>query len=85
MHVNEDALACSIECAYDRADEKPNNDDYDEVANEYDDENKNTHGRNGDGNDLGEGGATSIAVGGNNDAATVGSRDGGSNNIPEEE
>jgi hypothetical protein len=85
IHVNEDAPVCSIECTYDRADEEPDNDDYDEVANEYGEENGNAHGRNGDGNDLGEGAATGAAVSGNNDAAFVGSGDGKSSNVPQEE
>ena len=40
------------------------------------------HGCNGDGNDRGEGGGIGTIVGGNNDAASVGSTDGGSSNVP---
>jgi hypothetical protein len=82
MHVNEDAPVRSIKRAYDRADEESNDDDYDEVANQYGTKNGNTHGHNGDGNDRGKDGATGTAVGGNNDAASVGSGDGGSYNVP---
>jgi hypothetical protein len=82
MHVNEEALVRSEERAYDRADEEPDDDDYDEVANEHGIEDGNAHGRNGDGNDRGEGGGTRIAIGSNNDAASVGSADGGSSNVP---
>jgi hypothetical protein len=82
MHVNEDAPVRSKECAYDRVNEEPNDDDCDEVANEHGTENGNAHGRNGDGNDRGEGGVTSAAFGGNNDAASIGSGDGGSSNVP---
>jgi hypothetical protein len=85
MHVNEEAPVRSEEPAYDRADEKSNDDDYDEVANERGIEDGNVHGRNGDGNDRGEGGGTGAAVGGNNDAASVGSADGGSSNVPQEQ
>jgi hypothetical protein len=85
MHVNEEALVRSEEPTYDWADEEPDDDDYDEVANEHGTEDGNTHGHNGDGNDRGEGGGTGVAAGGNNDAAFVGSADGGSSNIPQEE
>jgi hypothetical protein len=82
MHVNEEAPVRSEERAYDRADEEPDDDDYYEVANEHCTEDGNVHDRNGDGNDRGEGGGTGAAVGGNNDAASVGIADGGSSNIP---
>jgi hypothetical protein len=84
MHVNEDAPVHFVEHAYDRADEEPDDDDYDEVANEHGTENGNAHGRNGDGINRGEGGGTGATVGGNNDAASVGSGDGGSSNVPQE-
>jgi hypothetical protein len=82
MHINEEAPVCSEEHAYDRADEVPDDDDYDEVANEHGTEDGNVHGRNGDGNDHGEGGGIGVAVGSNNDAASVGNMDGGSSNVP---
>jgi hypothetical protein len=82
MHVNGDAPICSVERTYDQADEKPNDDDYDVVVNEHGTENKNAHGRNSDGNDRGEGGGIGTVVGGNNDATSVGSGDGGSSNVP---
>jgi hypothetical protein len=85
MHVNEEAPVHSEEPAYDRVDEEPNDDDYDEVANEHGTEDGNAHGRNGDGNDHGEGGGIGVVVGGNNDAASVGSADGGSGNVPQEQ
>jgi hypothetical protein len=73
MHVNEDAPVRSAERVYDRVDEEPDDVDYDEVANEYGEENENELGRNGDGKDRGEGGATGATVGGNNDTTSVGS------------
>ena len=82
MHLNEDAPVCFIKRAYDRADEEPHDDDYDEVANQYGTKNGNTHCHNGDGNDLGKGGAIGTIVGGNNDVASIGSGDGGSYNVP---
>jgi hypothetical protein len=85
MHVNEDAPVYSVERVYDRVDEEPDDDEYDEVANEHGKENGNAHGRNGDGNNCCEGGATGAAAGGNNDTASVGSGDGGSSNVPHEE
>jgi hypothetical protein len=85
MHVNEETPVRSEELAYDQADEEPDDDDYDEVANEHGTEDGNAHGRNGDGNDRGEGGGIGAAVGGNNDAASVGSADGGSSNVPQEQ
>ena len=81
MHVNEKAPVYSEELAYDWADKEPNDDDYDEVANEHGTEDGNAHGRNGDGNDRGEGGGIGAVVGGNNDAASVGSADGRSSNV----
>jgi hypothetical protein len=68
-----------------QADEEPDDDDYDEVANEHGTEDGNAHGCNGDGNDRGEGGGTGAVVGGNNDAASVGNADGGSSNVPQEQ
>jgi hypothetical protein len=85
MHVDEDAHVRSAERAYDRAEEVADDDNYDEVANEYSEENENAHGHNGDGNDRGKGGAIGAAASGNNDAASVGSGNGGSSNIPQEE
>jgi hypothetical protein len=85
MHVDEETLVRSEELAYDWADEEPDDDDYDEVANEHGTEDGNAHGRNGDGNDRGEGGDIGAAIGSNNDAASVGSVDGGSNNVPQEQ
>ena len=41
--------------------------------------------RNGDDNDRGEGGGIGIAVGGNNDAASVGNENGGSSNVSQEQ
>jgi hypothetical protein len=82
MHVNEETLVRSEELAYDRADEEADDDDYDEVANEHGTEDGNAHDHNGNGNDRGEGGGIGAAVGGNNDAASVGSADGGSSNVP---
>jgi hypothetical protein len=82
MHVNEETPVCSESLAYDRADEEADDDDYDEVANEHGIEDGNAHDHNGDGNDHGEGGGIGAAVGGNNDAASVGSADGGSSNVP---
>jgi hypothetical protein len=68
--------------AYDRADEEADDDNYDEVANQHGTEDGNAHDHNGDGNDRGEGGGIGVAVGGNNDAASIGSADGGSSNVP---
>jgi hypothetical protein len=68
MHVNEEAPICSEEPAYDRADEEPDDDEYDEVANEHGTEDGIAHGRNSDGNDHSEGGGIGTVVGGNNDA-----------------
>jgi hypothetical protein len=82
MHVDEDAPVRSTERAYDRADEEPDDYNYDEVDNEHGEGNGSTHGRNGDSNDHGEGGATSNAVSGNTDATSVGSGDGGPSNVP---
>jgi hypothetical protein len=84
MHVDEDAPVCSVDCAYDRADEESDDDDYDKVANEHSEENGNAHGQNGNGNNCGEGGATGAAVSCNNDAASVASGDGGSSNVLQE-
>jgi hypothetical protein len=84
MHVNEETHVRSEELAYDRANEEADDDDYDEVANEHGTKDRNAHGRNGDGNDRGEGGGIGAAVGSNNDAASVGSADGGSSNVPHE-
>jgi hypothetical protein len=84
MHVNEETPIRSKELAYDQADEEGDDDDYDEVANEHGTEDGNAHGRNGDGNDHGERGGIGATVGGNNDAAFVGSADGGSSNVPQE-
>jgi hypothetical protein len=56
MHVDKDAPVRFVEHDNDRVEEE-----LDEVANELGEE-------NGDGNDRGEGGATSAADGGNNDA-----------------
>jgi hypothetical protein len=85
MHVNEEAPVRSEELTYDRADEEPDDDDYDEVANEHGIEDGNVHGHNGDGNDRVEGGGTGTTVGGNNDAVSVGSANGGSSNVPQEQ
>jgi hypothetical protein len=84
MHVNGETHVRSEELAYDQADEEADHDDYDEVANEHGTEDGNAHGCNGDGNDHGEGGGIGAPVGGNNDAASVGSADGGSSNVPQE-
>jgi hypothetical protein len=84
MHVNEEIPVRSEELAYDRADEEADDDDYDEVANEHGTKDGNVHDHNGDGNDPGEGGGIGTAVGGNNDAASVGSADGGSSNVLQE-
>jgi hypothetical protein len=84
MHIDEDAPLRFAKHAYDRANEEPDDDNYYDVANEYGEENGNTHGRNGDGNDRTKGGAIGGAVGGNNDIAFVSSGDGGSSNIPQE-
>jgi hypothetical protein len=83
MHVNEEAPICSEERAYDQADEEPDDDSYDEVANEHGIEDGNVHGRNCDDNDCGEGGGTGTVVGGKNDATSIGSADGGSSNVPQ--
>ena len=85
MHVHEDAHVRSTKHAYDQANEVADDDDYDEVANEYSEENGNAHGCNGDDNDRGEGGVIGAAASGNNDAASVGSGSGGSSNVPQKE
>ena len=85
MHVNEKAPVRSKELVYDQADEGADDNNYNEVANEHGTEDGNAHGRNGDGNDCGKGGGIGTAVGGNNDAASVSSADGGSNNISQEQ
>jgi hypothetical protein len=84
MHVNEDALLGFAERGYDLTDEEPDDDNNDEVANEHGEENGNVHGRNSNSNDRGEGGASGTVVGGNTNAASVGSGDGGPNNVPQE-
>jgi hypothetical protein len=82
MQVNEDAPVGSAEHTYDWADEESDDNNYDEVGNERGKENENAHGRNSDSNDYGEGGASGTAFGGNTNAASVGSGDGGPSNVP---
>jgi hypothetical protein len=85
VHVNEDAPIGFAQHGYNQADEEPNDDNYNEVANEHGEENGNTHGHNGDSNDCGLGGASGIVVGSNIDTTSIGNGDGGPNNAPKEE
>jgi hypothetical protein len=85
MYVNEDSPVGSGEHGYDQADEEPNDDNYNDVANDHGKENGNERGYNGDSNDHEEGGATGTMVHDNNDAIPIGNGDGRTSNAPEEE
>ena len=79
MHVNDDTFVGFGEHGYNRANEEPNDNYYNDVSKDHGEENRNDHGCNNNSNNRGEGGASGIAVGGNTDATSVDNGDGGPN------
>jgi hypothetical protein len=85
MHINEDKYFGFGKHGYNRADEIPNDDYYNDVDNDHGKENGNKGGCNNDSNNRGEGGASGTMVGGNNDATSIGNGDGEPSNTSQEE
>jgi hypothetical protein len=72
------------EHGYNRTDEEPNDEDYNNVDNDHGKKKGNEGGDNGDSNDHGEGRASGTMVGGNTNAASIGIGNGGSSNACQE-
>jgi hypothetical protein len=85
MHVNDDTPVGFGEHGYNRANEEPNVNYYNDVSKDHGEENRNDRGCNNNSNNRGEGGASSTMVSGNNDVAYIGYGDGGPSNAPQEE
>jgi hypothetical protein len=82
MHVNEGKYFDFGKHGYDWTNEEPNDNDYNDVANNHGKENGNEGGHN---NNRGEGGVSSTVVGSNNDAAFIGNGDSQPSNVFQEE
>ena len=80
MYVSEDVPEGFGEHGYDQTNEESNDDDYNDIIDDYGEENRNKRGRNSESNNRREGGASGTMVSGNNEVAYIGYGDGGPGN-----